>query len=67
MTIRHHTVKFTDQRFIQAGYSDKINQNEYLQLKDFEFGNMSHERWYEQTEEKNIYGVIVSEIDSGKP
>ena len=30
----------------------EINQNEYLQLKDFEFGNMSHERWYEQTEEK---------------
>ena len=45
----------------------EINQNEYLQLKDFEFGNMSHERWYEQTEEKNIYGVIVSEIDSEKP
>ena len=30
----------------------EINQNEYLQLKDFEFGNMSHERWYEQTEEE---------------
>ena len=45
----------------------EINQNEYLQLKDFKFGNMSHERWYEQTEEKNIYGVIVSEIDSEKP
>ena len=30
----------------------EINQDEYLRAKNFEFGNMSHERWDEQTEEE---------------
>ena len=30
----------------------EVDQDEYLRLKNFEFGNMSHERWDEQTEEE---------------